>query len=65
MIAKNIFRVMVIAFFGMTWSFVLMPALEMAGIRLTTFDKLVSYIVAPLAGLIAAQLLLRGLRDDR
>ncbi len=63
MLARNIFRVMVIGFFGMMWTFILMPVLEAAGIRFTTIDRVVSYIIAPLTGLLVAQLLLREIRD--
>jgi hypothetical protein len=62
-VARNIFRVMVIGFFGMTWTFIIMPALEAVGMHFTTFDRIISYVIAPLAGLIAAQLLLRRVRD--
>jgi hypothetical protein len=63
MVAKTVFRVMVIGFFGMMWAFIIMPGLEAVGMRFTTFDRIISYVVAPLAGLITAQILLRRLRD--
>jgi hypothetical protein len=31
--------------------------------QFTTLDRIISYVVAPLAGLITAQLLLRRVRD--
>jgi nucleoside permease NupC len=63
MVAKTVFRVMVIGFFGMMWAFIIMPGLEAVGMRFTTLDRIISYIVAPLAGLITSQILLRRVRD--
>lgn len=58
-IAKHIFRVIVIAFFGFTWTFIIMPILEMAGWRMNTFDRAIAYAVIPFIGLVVAQLLIR------
>jgi DNA-binding HxlR family transcriptional regulator len=54
---------MVIGFFGMMWAFIIMPGLEAVGMRFTTLDRIISYVVAPLAGLITSQILLRRVRD--
>jgi hypothetical protein len=45
------------------WAFIIMPGLEAVGMRFTTLDRIISYVVAPLAGLITAQILLRRVRD--
>ncbi|MEM4273975.1 MAG: hypothetical protein QW420_06445 [Candidatus Caldarchaeum sp.] len=58
MLVKNILRVITIAFFSMSWVFIIMPLTESAGVRWGYIEKVISFIAVPFTGLVVAQLIL-------
>ncbi|MEM4154896.1 MAG: hypothetical protein QXJ55_08170 [Candidatus Caldarchaeum sp.] len=64
MLVRIIFRMMVVAFFSMTWVFLVLPLAESTGISFGQTEKILSFIAVPLIGLLTAQIMLRLLRRE-
>lgn len=64
MLVRNVFRMMVVAFFSMAWVFLVLPLAESMGMAFGQTERIISFIAVPLFGLLTAQLMLRSLRRE-